>query len=97
MQVFIDEARVTLTTASKDSQFYAYAVSLPDELAEAILEHQRQKFELSDYLEKLREAARARVELSTVKVPSFLEVNNAKSESEEKPKPKRGRPRRVSE
>jgi hypothetical protein len=97
-QVFINDARVTLSTASESSEFYSISVSLPDELAEAILEEQKRKFELSEYLAKLREAGRARTDPMAIKPPAFLEVdNNGESESEEKPKPKRGRPRRVSE
>jgi len=95
--IYINEARVTLSTASQQADFYGISVTLPDELADAVLAEQERKFALSRYLSELREAGRSRTDPAEVKPPSFLEVPEDAEEPTTQPKAKRGRKPRVSQ
>lgn len=90
----INEGRVTLAVASALPEFFGVSVQLPPKLADAILEEQKRKFELSDYLSRLREAGRAGTDPAAISLPSFLEVHDANKSTTQPPK-KRGRPPRV--
>lgn len=98
-RLFINEARVTLAVASEQSEFYGASVELPEELADALLEEQRRKYALSEYLLALREAVRTRTDPTAVTPPKFLvekkEVPSDAEESETQPKPKGRRKTRV--
>jgi hypothetical protein len=95
--IFINTAKADLYVASTAAEFYGIPVTLGDKLGTAILEEQKRKFELSRYLELLREAGRANTDPLVIEPPSFLIEVIDNVESTTQPKAKRGRKPRVSQ